>query len=336
MRAPCRIPSLIEDTTDVQLRNEAAALALSPAHAAGAAGKWSKRQRTTAFEFLEERCCPSTVPQAPTLIMDKWVGGSGNLHSTAANWSNGVPNNTAQTTYDVEIPAASAVTMDINPTINNLTLDAASSSLNIEAARSFSLTGDVNNQGTINVGDTTGAAALYPNPTANGGTITLSGGGIINLNSGSVIYGYNNPILDNVDNTIQGQGAIQSLDSFENDVKATVDANGSGGTLSIQAPTTNSGTLEATASMGETVGGTLEINGTSVTNDTNPGTNPGTISTDALSTVNIISSTITDGNLTSAGGSVIHGSASLSTALRSRPGQPTQSIPAELPNSPVI
>ena len=43
----------------------------------------------------------------------------------------------SQTTYNVEIPAASAVTMDINPTINNLTLDAASSSLNIEAARSF-------------------------------------------------------------------------------------------------------------------------------------------------------------------------------------------------------
>ena len=64
----------------------------------------------------------------------------GNLYSNAANWSIGVvPNNLRrQTTYDVEIPAASAVTMDINPTIDNLTLDAASSSLNIEAARSFS------------------------------------------------------------------------------------------------------------------------------------------------------------------------------------------------------
>ena len=73
-----------------------------------------------------------------------------------------------------------------------------------------------------------------------------------------------------MDNPIQGQAAIQSLDSFENDVKATVDANVSGGTLSIQAPTTNYRTLEATASMGESVGGTLEINGTSLTNEIIP------------------------------------------------------------------
>src|SRR5271166_6296660 len=38
-RAPCRIPSLIEDTTDVRLRNQGAAFALSPAHAAGGSGE---------------------------------------------------------------------------------------------------------------------------------------------------------------------------------------------------------------------------------------------------------------------------------------------------------
>src|SRR5208283_4890094 len=38
-RAPCGIPSLIKDTTDVRLRNQAAALALSPAHAAGGSGE---------------------------------------------------------------------------------------------------------------------------------------------------------------------------------------------------------------------------------------------------------------------------------------------------------
>src|SRR5271157_1263662 len=38
-RGPCRIPSLIEDTTDVRLRNQGAAFALSPAHAAGGSGE---------------------------------------------------------------------------------------------------------------------------------------------------------------------------------------------------------------------------------------------------------------------------------------------------------
>ena len=90
----------------------------------GAAGKRSKRQRTTAFEFLEERCCPSTL--------DLWTGGGGtNLYSNAANWSLGVvPNNGnsylgSPTTFTVEIPTSSAVTLDINATIDNLTIDAA-------------------------------------------------------------------------------------------------------------------------------------------------------------------------------------------------------------------
>ena len=248
------------------------------------------------MEALEDRTLLST---------DTWTGlGGNNLYSNAMNWSSGVPNSG----QSVVIPTSFAVTMDISATIGTLTID-ATSSLSIEAGKSLSFTGDVTNQGTINVGDATGAAALEPDPAVSGTTITLSGGGIINLqNPGSQIYGYNNSTLDNVDNTIQGQGTIVSLVSFENDAAGTVDA--SGGTLTISVPTTNYGTLEATAStssMGQTVGGTLDINGTSVTNGTNPGTNPGTISTDALSTVNIISSTITGGNLTSVGNSVIHG-----------------------------
>src|SRR5208337_1568072 len=98
-------------------------------------GKRSKRQRTSAFEFLEERCCPSTL--------DVWSGAGGNnLYSTAENWRLGVvPNNGAiyngqSTTFDVEIPAGSAVTQDINATIDDLTLDAATSSLSIASSLS--------------------------------------------------------------------------------------------------------------------------------------------------------------------------------------------------------
>ncbi len=197
----------------------------------GAAGKRSKRQRTTAFEFLEERSCPSTL--------DVWSGlGGNNLYSNAANWKLGVvPNNGTiyngqATTFTAEIDNSSAVTLDINPTIDSLSID-ATSSLSIEPGRTFSLTVDVVNQGTINVGDTTGAAALYPNPTASGGTINLSGGGTINLNSGSEIYGFNNATLVNADNTIQGQGTIESLTSFQNEAQAAVNANVSAGTLEI-------------------------------------------------------------------------------------------------------
>ena len=128
----------------------------------GAAGKRSKRQRTTAFEFLEERCCPSTL--------DLWTGGGGtNLYSNAANWSLGVvPNNGnsylgSPTTFNVEIPAASAVTQDISATIDNLTID-PTSSLSIANGQSLAVvesgptTGTIDNEGTINVGSSSAGA----------------------------------------------------------------------------------------------------------------------------------------------------------------------------------
>src|SRR5271157_2796497 len=262
----------------------------------GAAGKRSKRQRTTAFEFLEERCCPST-------ISDLWIGGATGNYSIAANWNNGVPNNTAQTTYDVEIPSSATVSMNITATIGNLTIDAGSS-LNIQGGQSCYLTGNLVNQGSIQVGVSGNAARLYAEGTqTNGGTINLSGGGTINLNDpNSLLLGYNgNETLVNKDNLIQGQGSIYNLASFQN--SGTVDANNAkNGTLFIQSvtTTTNTGTLEATG------GGTLEITSPTVTN-ANTSTS-GTITTgDSSSSVILSGSTITGGNLTAASGAVIHG-----------------------------
>ena len=265
----------------------------------GAAGKRSKRQRTTAFEFLEERCCPSTL--------DLWTGGGGtNLYSNAANWSLGVvPNNGnsyqgSPTNFDVEIPASSAVTQDISATIDNLTLDAATSSLSISGGQSLavagsgSTTGTIANNGTISVGSSSGASTLFAD--LNAGTINLSGGGTINLNNpNSYLRGYNgNETLVNQGNLIQGQGYIYGLNSFQN--QATVDANVSGGTLEIYDITTaatNTGTLEATS------GGTLDINGITV-NDQGY-----TISTDSTSKLIIQSSTINGGSLTAASPAVV-------------------------------
>ena len=64
-----------------------------------------------------------------------------------------------------------------------------------------------------------------------------------------------------MDNTIQGQGYIESLASFQNQNGGTVDANVSGGTLEIYGPpTTNTGTFEAQA------GATLNLVNTTLTN----------------------------------------------------------------------
>ena len=123
------------------------------------------------------------------------------------------------------------------------------------------LTGDLTNKGTVVVGNSSADSGLLVQGTvANNGTINLSGGGTINLNNaGSILEGFNgNETLVNHDNLIQGQGSIQFLGSFQNG--GTVNANVSGGTLSIQdAPTTNSGTFQVGS------GSTLQVN-TSFTN----------------------------------------------------------------------
>src|SRR5208337_1229376 len=94
-------------------------------------------------------------------------------------------------------------------------------------------------------------------------TVTLSGGGTVILNNArSYLEGNTgSETLVNEDNTIQGQGAINYPLNFIN--QAIVDANVPGGTneaLTIQARTTNTGTLEATG------GGTLYFLGATVNN----------------------------------------------------------------------
>ena len=445
----------------------------------GAAGKRSKRQRTTAFEFLEERCCPST-------ISDLWIGGATGNYSIAANWNNGVSEqHRTQTTYDVEIPSSATVSMDITATIGNLTIDAGSS-LNIqggqscyrrsgsttgstrERSRSASaaarrqplrrgqpdqrrhhqplrrrhhqpqqpqllsprllrhrdpdqhgqpdpgpglhlptglvpepgalstptasggtlsiyavpthqhrdarshrrrhapdlrldrhqhghtisadstsnlilnaatinggnltaaspavihgiddttlngvtitsgttysvdagnnnfLTGDLVNQGTIQVGSSGNAARPLRRGPANGGTINLSGGGTINLNNpNSYLRGYyGNETLVNKDNTIQGQGYIYQLASFQNQGDRQRQRLGRDARRSTAFNTTNTGTLEATG------GGTLQIYTSTVTNTGH------TISADSTSNLILNAATINGGNLTAASPAVIHG-----------------------------
>ena len=179
-------------------------------------------------------------------------------------------------------------------TLNGVTITSGTT-YSIDAGNSNYLTGDLVNQGTINVGSSSAGANLYAD--LNAGTINLSGGGTINLNNAnSYLRGYNgNETLINVDNTIQGQGYIlpTGLVPEPGDCRHH---NASGGTLSIYAvPTTNIGTLEATG------GGTLQIYASTVTNTGH------TISADSTSSIILNDATITGGNLTAASGAVIHG-----------------------------
>ena len=132
-------------------------LQFSPAHAAGGSGEAVQTPTDHGIRVPGGAELPDTL--------DVWSGlGGNNLYSNAANWKLGVvPNNGAiyngqATTFTAEIDNSSAVTLDINPTIDSLTID-ATSSLSIEPGRTCSLTVDVVHQGTID-GSTTGAAAL--------------------------------------------------------------------------------------------------------------------------------------------------------------------------------
>ena len=265
----------------------------------GAAGKRSKRERFSTFEFLEERWCPSTT--------DIWIGGATGSYNNSANWSLGVVPyngnlvNGQPTTFTVQIGNASVTMDNISPTIDNLTIADNASALHIANGQSLTVvnsgsgTGTINNIGTIALDSTGGGTALDAS-----GNVTLTGGGTVTMSNSSgsrISETTSNSTLTNVDNMIQGQGTITGL-NFIN--QGTVDATVPGGTataLYIQsAPTTNTGTLQATG------GGTLYFQSSSVTN-----TN-GTISTDGSSSSVILSSSgVLGGNLTSTNGAVIHG-----------------------------
>ena len=180
-----------------------------------------------------------------------------------------------------------------NSALGGVTITSGST-FSVDPGANFYLTGDLTNMGTVVVGNSGGSTNLV----IDAPTVTLSGGGTVILNNGySHLEGNGttpSPTLVNTDNTIQGQGIINSL-NFIN--QATVDANVPGGTnnaLNIEAPTTNTGTLKAT---GE---GILYFYGATV-NNTN-----GTISTDGSSSVIINDSAIIGGDLTSASVAEIH------------------------------
>jgi hypothetical protein len=181
-------------------------------------------------------------------------------------------------------------------TIQNLSLDSFST-LSISGGGFLAVAGStITNAGQINVGN---SSTVY----IESSTCTFSGGGTVNLGINSNIQGLyeysSTQSLVNQDNMIQGQGTISYLSSFING--GTVNANVSGGQLSVALATnfngylvTNNGTLEATG------GGELVLGNVTNTN--------GTIFAGSSSSVYIVPyATIIGGNLTSASGGEIQG-----------------------------
>ena len=228
------------------------------------------------------RCCPSTV--------DVWLGGAGN-YSNAAGWSLGVvPNNGnlvggQAATFTVEIAGGlhnnSAVTLDMNATVDDLAID-ATNSLTIAGGSTLtvaantgpgSTAGAITNAGTIVMNAAGSNADLV---VGGGGTLTLSGGGTIMMSNSlqNRIHGGSGSTLSNVDNTIVGAGQIFSLSQLNN--QGTIIGNQTTG-LQIQsgvATTDNTGTLEATG------GGALVLDGTALTSE-------GTVQVDAGSAIGV-------------------------------------------------
>src|SRR5690242_11559539 len=83
---------------------------------------------------------------------DSWTGSGGNVFwSTSGNWSAGVPNGNYNVFIDNGSSAASAVTLDISPSISNLTID-SDDALSFNNGTSLTVSGGmITNAGRISI-----------------------------------------------------------------------------------------------------------------------------------------------------------------------------------------
>lgn len=188
---------------------------------------------------------------------------------------------------------------------SSATLDGTTNTLNnqgtltLNEGTTTTVLGTINNTGSILMAGTGGGTYLNINGAANS-TTTLQGGGTLTLqgSNNTLIYNAVNTgqTLENFDNKIVGVGQIGDNNGgynlvLQNDIGGTVNANVSGMTLTLNANTTNFGTLEATG------GGTLAITHATINNNPNLTAAGGTISADGTSQVTLNAATIEGGTL---------------------------------------
>ena len=100
------------------------------------------------------------------MIDESWIGGNGTAWGTAANWSGGVvPNNSDGTNYNVTLPTSGAygVYVNVNATIDNLTVDTQDLDDGSSGAGTLNVTGNVyvNPTAIVNAQKTRVAGTFY-------------------------------------------------------------------------------------------------------------------------------------------------------------------------------
>jgi hypothetical protein len=172
---------------------------------------------------------------------DTWIDGTGNW-SVAADWSSGTPAPNADVIIDNNPNKVANVTLDVSSTVNSLTLTAGDF---FTQAQNQTLTmsgSSIVNSGSYSIDNAILGMSSSPVNLTGAGTMTLNG------TTPGIEFGTS---FDNVDNLIEGEGAI-GAGTIALVNSGTIRA--SGGTLTVQSNgsgLTNSGIIEAGA------GGTL-------------------------------------------------------------------------------
>ncbi|MGD1031902.1 MAG: hypothetical protein ABSA05_12270 [Opitutaceae bacterium] len=217
-----------------------------------------------------------------------WTAGTGNF-TDSSNWSAGVPsnNNTFITNGTSGAPSIVNLSNGSNQYVANLTLT-ADNTLNVNANSLLWISGNISNNGAINLG--TGYFIV------NSPNLTLTGSGTVTLSApNSYFEGTSTGQTLTNQSTIVGQGTVgNGYLAVVN--SGTINANVSGQTLTLDGVsgsvnTANTGLIEATN------GGVLAISGGAVNNAGGNLTASGTGST-LLVTGN---TTVKGGNLTASG-----------------------------------
>jgi hypothetical protein len=176
-----------------------------------------------------------------------WVGGASGNWNLPANWSTGVvPNGGTSVCINNNHSPASAVNLDVNVSIGNLTINAGNS-LTLPNNTQLIVAGTIANSGLITV--VSGANNTFLTLS---GSVTLTGGGTITMNQTAgaqpILNNANAGSLINVNNLIQGAGQIGNNGlSVTNLANGTWNANAAGARPLIlnSSGLTNFGLLEA-------------------------------------------------------------------------------------------
>jgi len=245
-------------------------------------------------------------PATSSITNDFWTGGPGDW-SNASMWTAGLPNTGDNAIIQNGNSKSSAVILDINAAINNLTINTGDS-LSFNPGTSLAVDGGtISNAGNIVITGGSNANAVL----SLGANTILSGGGTVTLayngsgaGAGYIEQGTSGVTLTNVDNIINGTGVIGNGGlTLVNESKGTIDANISGAALTLNGSggVTNTGLLEATSN------GILAIN-TAVNNaGGNITANGGTVEVVNADIVGGTLNTLNGGMLETVGSSTLDG-----------------------------